>query len=511
MTSTHRRCWTEEEYDYLLNLLDTLAGANFSTTKKCIEDIHCGFIKKYSSIESPLQPEHIKRKLDNIAKTLGLKPSKLLQGWKTYEPICRKRKYYPATYGQTHEQRKEFATNETSRATRSTATLSEDVVSEEIHLDADIVPAQHSVSSLAAAASNQASPTVSEFTQDLHSGATILPVFQNSLPVNNEALALSDWEVHLIQHLRQLEGSYVYKPPLPTHAVQELLQKSMAQLSDGLVFLLLAHPTMMLTVSNLTDASRKLGLLLTDSAADQSLEQQLGCLITGPASSVRVLFRAFSAAAVYQWVLQPFNEILPQPSSSCWHSTVLSSLDICKYIPETRYGTKLTGSVDNEDTAKKMKTKWTHEYIDKVVKPKLPATANEIQTRLSQALVSLSVPPANLSQTTALQFDRRLGNISQWELLAEAAFINVLNMRADMIKCSVNYSFNFPAVGRRFDEEWMEPAHIEAGKFTEGNVVYLCLRPAVFSYDRHSANAPRVLVSRALVVIEGFVPDLTMT
>lgn len=129
--------------------------------------------------------------------------------------------------------------------------------------------------------------------------------------------------------------------------------------------------------------------------------------------------------------------------------------------------------------------------------------------RIYEALLSLFVPVAGGSQDENSNFRSRQDKLREWERLVDGAVLEALKMIVTMAKCCLSYRFRFPWIGHKFQESWMEEAYISAGDLTKPNIVYLCLRPAVFSQGNSNGAIHDVVVSHALVVAERLAADAT--
>ena len=149
-------------------------------------------------------------------------------------------------------------------------------------------------------------------------------------------------------------------------------------------------------------------------------------------------------------------------------------------------------------------------YIDNLMENELRLWASELQKRFLGAMVTVFNDAAGPSQSAAAGINTRDKTLRKWKLEVQAAFGEVLKLRASMAKSSITYGFRFPGANDRF-EDWMEPAHLNTNTLPKNDKVYLCMRPAVFSQDKYRGNTRQTLVSPALVMLEGRVPDLTMS
>ncbi|EXJ54867.1 uncharacterized protein A1O5_12933 [Cladophialophora psammophila CBS 110553] len=471
------RYWTKPEELLLCDILDSiLSQSTFSTFVQLTAEVRLKFQDAAEVGESVFTKEQITNKIVGLGRTHGLKPDTLLRNWADYGPKMRshfeggKRKSTSTYPPQTDNTLNEGSTFNLEDLGESTA---QGDGGETLRPSLSNGAGQ---SSRSAPTSSSPSDTISVDFRDDEA--------ERTPPVHSSGIQLEEWELQFLLHLREQRGSTGYEPPLPKRHIQNVLQKTMQQIDETFVHVMLGTRIVMPTSSRLTGEPLELTRLLVDSPTDGQTERRLKALIAGPHMSERTLFRAYTAAAIYEWALKSFDANLA-------------------HIPSSDY---------NHEIARGVSVKRVNQYIDKVIRPALSSSASELQEKLYNVFISISAPAVREGKSAAGEgFEFQDRQLRQWQERVQTGLLELLDTRATMAKCSLLYGFRLPAVGHPFEAEWMEPAHPEDQAFGKSDLVYVCLRPAVFAHDRNGGVAPPVLVSPALVMLEGYEPDLTMT
>ncbi|KIW30964.1 uncharacterized protein PV07_02650 [Cladophialophora immunda] len=476
--------WTLVEELLLFDALDYLAKKPFSTVVQVVAEAHSHFLENNGkSGVSARTTTQIQNKVNGISRKLGIKPEQLLRNWEDYRSQVREGF---ERRGQTSTPKKRRLKTVAKSITGSDTSQSKD--------DDRVTVAPADEVRESPPPGSPIAPTTSPLS-DLDHFHLPDSELDTDFPFRRYSMALEEWEFNFLNYLREHRGDTGYMAPLPKQHIQNILQKTMKLIDESFSHFALGTRTVMPTSSGLTGEALELSCLLVDSPRDGPTDRRLKALIAGPHMCDQILFRAYTAAAIYEWVLKPFDDNLRHiPSPNCEQCTIFN---ICEQY--------------NHYIARNVSVKRANQYIDKVIRPALPRRASEIQEKLYKVLISISIPSARVGKPENKGFELQDQKLRQWQEHVEAALLDLLDMRTTMAKCSLVYGFRLPAVGCLFDGDWMEPAHPENEGFARDDHVYLCLRPAVFAQNRLENTAPPVLVSPALVMLEGYEVDLTMT
>ncbi|KIX92711.1 uncharacterized protein Z520_11563 [Fonsecaea multimorphosa CBS 102226] len=479
--------WTKEEEEFLCDSLDRVVGESFPGVSQTATEVQSDFVNNFEQGAS--QPTHtqIFNKIHGIARSLGIKPDDLLRNWADHVTKVRTkleaRKRGPAPKKRRRKMESElfsdedaFQSNNSHNNSQKNSAARESEVAESSPAGSPEAPTTSPLS--------ECNPSLTQ-----HNEA------DTDLPLRRHSMDLDEWEYKFLTYLRAHRGTIGYATPLAHEHIQQRLQKTMYLMDESFVRFMQGTRTIMPTSSRLTGQSLELVRVLVDSTKDEAAKRRLKTLVAGPHMSDRVLFRACAAAAIYKWALNPFDQSVRHvPSPDCDQCKLF---DICDHF--------------NHHLVRNVSVNRFNQYLDKVIRPSLPGRASEIQEKLYNVFISISVPSARVgnSENEGFEFqDRKLG---QWQESIETALLELLDMRTTMAKCMLVYGSRLPSIGHPFEAEWMEPAHREDNRFTTSDRVYLCLRPAVFAHNRLDNPRPKILVSPALVMVEGYEADLTQT
>lgn len=148
------------------------------------------------------------------------------------------------------------------------------------------------------------------------------------------------------------------------------------------------------------------------------------------------------------------------------------------------------------------------DHLERNVKPRLPRLAEGFQVKLLDIFLSLRVAPqaprgVRAEEAAELSTEDRARHLSRWQLKANQAFEQALDLRFIMEESQCPYSFRWAVLGQGFDRGWMESAHDGEEPPAQGSRVLVSLRPAIYSCSRMEGSEPLLIVS-ALVMLEGF-------
>ncbi|KEF57013.1 uncharacterized protein A1O9_07203 [Exophiala aquamarina CBS 119918] len=167
------------------------------------------------------------------------------------------------------------------------------------------------------------------------------------------------------------------------------------------------------------------------------------------------------------------------------------------------------------DTCKMVERGEKVHWLQNVVRPALLGHADDCRKNLFGVFVSLASPPGlqeqGISQAGANHlrtFENRKGHATIWEQRVTSAFHAALELRLELELSRDEYEYRFPSLGEPFEEEWMSAAHSMVGLILLGSKVYACLQPAIISVNRGNPDDDPVTVAKAIVMIEGYGPEV---
>ncbi|KIW88502.1 uncharacterized protein Z519_11071 [Cladophialophora bantiana CBS 173.52] len=402
--------WTKPEEVLLCDVLDSLLSqSTFSTVAQLAAEVRLKFQDTTEEAESAFTKEQITNKIVGLGRSHGLKLDRLLRNWADYGP--KMRDYFEGG------KRKSTYPHQTDNTLNEGSTFNLE--------DPGESPAQgDGGETLRLSLSNEAGQTSHATSTSSSPSDSISVDFRDAEaerkpPVHSSPIDLEEWESQFLLRPREHRGSTGYEPPLPKRHIQNVLQKTMQQIDETFVHIIQGTRIVTPTSSRLTGEPLKLTRLLVDSSADGQTERRLKALIAGPHMSERALFRAYTAATIYEWALKSFDAKLTHiPSSDCEQCTILNICEDC-----------------NHEIARSVSVKRVNQYIDKVIRLALPSSASELQEKHYNVLIRISAPAVREGKSMAGEgFEFQDRQLREWQEHVQTALLELLDTRATMAK-----------------------------------------------------------------------------
>ena len=501
------RVWSHQQTVQLYEILDNFLRNRRVSMTLVVDHVHAQFQCTNEGEPEGFTKKQIYNKIYNFARGVGTGGPYLIQNW--HENSAKLRDVIEGT---TKSKDKRKIALRPKQPTRKNRTKTEGHPGED-GVDSEQEHSSGSTNRTSVHDQRQSdSPLSSTVSINSHEFAECLVHHRKDQGPPTRPVNLQHGEWMILEDIRRLARGPAYELPPAENSVRETLRSSMHRIKKSTpCFMVGANKYPVLSLGSLLATQQKLFQVLNPTAAaGEDVETGLNTLITGPGVSVEVFFGAVAAAAMYHWVLNSFDQRLKDVSSATWgQSTVLEIFETRKYrnVRSLARIRLLTKSPDGVVLAENLKYSDMREYIDRVVVPDLPGYASVMRRQLYDAFASLTVSSMGPGHLEGADFQSRKRSMGLWEKDVEVAFLEVLRLRASMAKSSLTYTFRFPIVGDEYKADWMETVYGGHQVTEPQRLVYLCLRPAVFSHQRY---ADEVVVSPALVMLEGQVPDLGM-
>ncbi|KAK4943496.1 hypothetical protein LTR10_016987 [Elasticomyces elasticus] len=278
---------------------------------------------------------------------------------------------------------------------------------------------------------------------------------------------------------------------IPNHKdIARELNSVLQSLNQGIRHFREVHPLVKLTTTRLTDDSVTLSRELLRPSAEHihQVERNLVALFADPAITMDLVFRAYGAVAVNDWIFNSFDDFVNPPDSQ-----ILSSV---RQLDRGIYDQlKLTERTKHFDG----------------VKVTFQQQAEKAERRLLDVFESLGGPPASFpilaAESTAAtgthgDIEHRAVRHSLWQAKVRSAFSQALNLRIKLARSPMGYEYNWPRIGHKYDTKYMKSVHDDKDQAEDEPPasILLCLRPAIYSIF----NNDRLLIVPALVMLQGF-------
>ncbi|EXJ87462.1 hypothetical protein A1O3_04422 [Capronia epimyces CBS 606.96] len=505
------RFWTTEEITELSSVLDGLEGQGITTSGRAAS-VAVDHFKSLSPNVKPFTKEQISNKILSLARNIRLKSaSDLVQNWNDHQAqvLALAKKQAPDGANRPSNLKLNF-----KRKRKRSSQVTLDISSE----DEDEENWEGGSDSLSEAASDKtleqyyneaqgttrdpiplegSTTTPTSPTEDatvvVHTNThtrTPRPSLRLSDPVeigesSPPALTCLDpAEESLIKCIRNPSIYRGWEANPSENFVDRAMDKILQKMAAAIQCFYKAIPTTGLTVSRLTaDASDLSSLLFNCGVAKGAeLDRFLTVLFNDPALSTDLVLQVYAAVAVTEWVFQRFNGEVDRELK-----VVLQTLS--EHAPA--FARKLA-------TSEKMK------HLEKSVKPRMPRLAESLQVKLLDIFLSLrTARQAAEAASAGPSVQDRVDHLARWELKANQAFEEALDLRLMMEQSVCPYSFRWAVLGDPFDKAWMESAHKGDEAPPQDTSVLVSLRPAIYSRSR-SAGSESLLVVPALVMLQGF-------